>query len=147
MYFTIRSSSCQCVNPEQRWARAEGATSAHRLRTCLTTRYRTLVSPRTVAALLALHGAAVSGVPPARSVASGSGDQHTAAPEIQPGGGAVQMQTCAVRCAHDHNACCGCSMDGWIGLTVRWQRCGCRGSMNIPGRGAAQPAHTMNSTW
>ena len=73
-------------------------------------------------------------------------DQHTAAPEIQPGGGAVQMQTCAVRCAHDHNACCGCSMDGWIGLTVRWQRCGCRGSMNIPGRGAAQPAHTMNST-
>ena len=76
MYFTIRSSSCQCVNPEQRWARAEGATSAHRLRTCLTTRYRTLVSPRTVAALLALHGAAVSGVPPARSVASGSATLH-----------------------------------------------------------------------
>ena len=74
-------------------------------------------------------------------------DQHTAAPEIQPGGGAVQMQTCAVRCAHDHNACCGCSMDGWIGLTVRWQRCGCRGSMNIPGRGAAQPAHTMNQQY
>ena len=145
MYFTIRSSSCQCVNPEQRWARAEGATSAHRLRTCLTTRYRTLVSPRTVAALLALHGAAVSGVPPARSVASGSA--HCSS-HLKYNRVVVQCRCKHVRCGvrMTHNACCGCSMDGWIGLTVHWQRCGCRGSMNIPGRGAAQPAHTMNST-